>query len=197
MMNPSGVVLAALAAMFGCKDTTSGPAATNAIARLSAFKEQMCACRDTACAKQVSAEMAVWGRDQATDKPAALGAEEQTKASELGTQLGECMMRATAGASEAAGSGGQIASGSAPPPLAPVKNTLGLPAECDDYKAAIDRLAACESLSAAARETFVKGYQESAARWASMPESSRATLSTACQGGVDAVRAVAKARCGW
>lgn len=199
-MKRSGVVLAVAVAMIGCKDTASAPTAGKAMEKLSAFKDRMCACKDTACAKQVSAEMAAWGKSQATDKPAALTATEQTKASELGVQLGECMMRATAGtagSSAPVAAGGSGGSAAPPPPLAPVKNTQGLPKECDDYKAAIDRLATCESLSAAARETFVKGYQESAGRWAAMPESSKATLSTACQGGVDAVLAVAKARCGW
>lgn len=194
-------VLAALVATSGCKDTARTPILGSAVTKLSAFKDQMCACKDTACAKRVSADMAAWGKAQATDKPAPLTPAEQSKAFELGNQLGECMMRATAATAPAGSGAPAAASGSAapqaPPPLAPVKNTQGLPKECDDYKAAIDRLATCESLSAAARETFVKGYQESSGRWASMPESSKATLSTACQGGVDAVLAVAKARCGW
>lgn len=201
-MNGTGVVLAALTALslVACKDSASGPTAGSSMAKLTEFKTQMCACKDTPCAKRVSADMAAWGKQQSTDKPAALSAAEQTQASELGTQLGECMMRATAGAANlapvAAGSG-SAGSGSAAPAPPVVKNTQGLPKECDDYKATIDRLATCESLSAAARETFVKGYAEAAGRWAAMPEASKATLSTACQGGVDAVVAVAKARCGW
>lgn len=200
-MNGTGVALAALAALsaVACKDTPSGPSAGNSIAKLTEFKTQMCACKDAACAKRVSADMAAWGKQQSTDKPAALSAQEQTQASELGTQLGECMMKATAGAANlapvTAGSGSAGSGSAAPAPV--VKNTQGLPKECDDYKAAIDRLATCESLSASARETFVKGYAEAAGRWAAMPEASKATLSTACQGGVDAVVAVAKARCGW
>lgn len=197
-MNPRGVVLAALTAIFGCSDTEAPNRGADQLVRLAMFRDQMCACKDTTCAKKVSADMASWGRGQPSDKPAALSTSDQAKASEIGIRLGECMMRATAGTQVAAGSGAPpTATGSAAPPPAPVKNTQGLPKECDDYKAAIDRLATCESLSAAARETFVKGYQDSAARWSSMPEASKATLATACQGGVEAVLAVAKARCGW
>ncbi len=179
----------------GCKDDATGTTAEteSALVKMTAFKDQMCACKDAACAKKVSAEMAAWG---SKNTPTAMSSDDQVKANEVGMKIGECMMDATSGTGMAAGSAAPPAtgSGSAAPP---VKNTQGLPKECDDYKSAIDRLSTCEPLPAAARETFVKGYQEAATRWASMPESSKTTLATACQGGVDAVLAVAKARCGW
>ncbi len=196
--------LAALAALVanGCKDSGKAASAGNSMAKMAAFRDQMCACKDTACAKHVSAEMAAWSKAQPVDKPEAMTADEQKKATELGTQLGECLTRATSGSAAPtatppplpvtppAGSGSDLG-------LVVTKNTQGLPEECDRYKAAIEKIGTCEHMAKAARDTLVKGYEDAAARWAALPEEAKATLSTACAGGFDAVIGVGKAQCGW
>jgi hypothetical protein len=83
-------------------------------------------------------------------------------------------------------------SGSAAP-----RNKQGLPVECDDYRDAITKLQTCETLAKSARDTIVKGFEDASARWATMNESAKATLSVSCQGGAEAVTALAKEKCGW
>lgn len=172
------------------------------MAKMAAFKDQMCACKDTACAKRVSADMAAWSKSQSSDKPAAMTGDDQRRATALGTQLGECMSRVTSSTAPAsnktavlpAGSGSGSGSALA---LAVTKNTQGLPPECDQYKAAIDKIGTCEHLAKAARDTLVKGYEDAAARWSALPEAAKATLSPTCQGGYEAVLGVGMAQCGW
>lgn len=205
-MSSSHVVLLAAiaAALASCKETGRAASGGNAMAKMAAFKDQMCACKDTACAKRVSADMATWSKSQSSDKPVAMTAYDQQQATTLGTQLGECTARVT---SSAAAPPDQTAAPSAPDnrgsgsgsavALNVTKNTQGLPPECDRYKAAIDKIGTCEHLAKAARDTLVKGYEDAAARWAALPEAAKATLSPSCQGGYEAVLGVGLAQCGW
>ena len=67
-----------------------------AMRAMTAFKDQMCACRDTACAQHVSDEMTTWGQQQAKDnaEPPRM-TEEETKAfTQIGEEMGKCMQRA-------------------------------------------------------------------------------------------------------
>jgi len=205
-MTRLAMVLVLLAA---CKDSGGGTkASTGAMAQMEKFSDAMCACKDAACAKKVSGDMAEWGKNQSSDKPGAMSAAEQKRATEVGTRLGECLANATrgtketlAGSASSAGSGSgssavvvteRAGSGSAAP-----RNTQGLPVECDDYRDAITKLQTCETLAKSARDTIVKGFEDASARWATMNESAKATLSVSCQGGAEAVTALAKEKCGW
>jgi hypothetical protein len=211
-MRNLAMVVAIGLSLVACKDKASSTGA-GTLGKLTELKDKMCACKDAACAKAVSDEMIAWGKQQPTDK-AAVDPKEQKRATEIGTQLGECMMRAngmnpstptatasTAGSGGAAptsppveaGSGSATGSGSAVTAL----GASGLPKSCEDYKAAVDRLASCDKLSKQARETLAKGYTDAAAKWATMPESARDSLAVSCQGGTEAVMAVAKTQCGW
>ena len=52
---------------FGCKKKGGGDSEA-AMAKMSEFKDKMCACKDTACAQKVSEEMTKWSADQAKDQ---------------------------------------------------------------------------------------------------------------------------------
>ena len=87
-----------------------------------------------------------------------------------------------------------------PPQPAPAPVQLGangLPAECDDYKAAIDKLASCDKMPQQARDALKNAYDQASAGWANLPAEAKANLATACKAGADAVMQSAKATCGW
>jgi len=196
------LALAALA-LAGCKDKSAPVSGGNAMTKMGAFRDQMCACKDAACAKRVSHDMAEWGKQQSDAKPDALTGTEQKRSNEIGRQIGECMARATG---DKPGSPSPLpppptptpvdtaGSGSAAP--RPPRNTLGLPVECDDYKDAIAKISTCDAIAASARETLVKGYEDASTRWSTMKDA-KATLQTSCSGGLEAVIALGKERCGW
>lgn len=210
----ASIWLACVAALTAsaCSDKASTVAAgaADAMERMAGFRTKMCACKDNDCARRVSAEMAEWSKALPDKAPATMTTKDQKKATELGTEIGECLMRATTGNAPARmaplphGNGGPVVasadgSGGAGNAVAnrPPRNTQGLPVECDDYKDAVTRLATCDTLAKGARDMLVKGYDEAASRWSSIAEAQRATLATSCQGGTDAVVAVGKAQCGW
>jgi hypothetical protein len=194
----------ALTAWLGCKDKGGGTSATDAIAKMTTFKTAMCACKDEACAKKVSDDMAAWGREQPGTNPA-MSADDQKKANDIGRELGDCLLRIMA--TRDTGSGSALAAGSATTttatsPSAPTTPSASvtpgaLPKECDEYKAVVAKIQACEKMSKSARETLVKGYEEASTRWATLNEASRASLAEACRGGTDAVTAAGKTQCGW
>jgi len=72
-----------------------------------------------------------------------------------------------------------------------------LPAECNDYKAAIEKLATCDKMPQQARDALKQAYDQASAGWANLPAESKANLATACKAGADAVMQSAKATCGW
>lgn len=187
----------ALVSVAGCKKKGGDGGAADAMAKMSELKDKMCACKDPECAKKVSDEMTAWSQKQAqTQKePAKMSEADQKKATEIGTQLGECMQKA-------------MAAGTPPPAAAPDAGAAaeapaagekieGLPKECDDYKAAIDRLATCEAISKQARETLIKAYADASAGWKSLPDVAKEKLSASCKTGADTVTSMAKAQCGW
>lgn len=73
----------------------------------------------------------------------------------------------------------------------------GLPKECDDYKAAIDKLTACPKLAPAAKDSLVQAYQAASASWARLPADSKKNLGATCKAGADSVLAAGKTQCGW
>jgi hypothetical protein len=81
--------------------------------------------------------------------------------------------------------GDKPAEGSAAAPAAAAGD---LPAECNDYKAAIEKLAACDKLPQAARDALKQSYDQASASWAGLPAEAKASLATACKAGADAVK---------
>ena len=83
-------------------------------------------------------------------------------------------------------------------PAAPAAAAAGdLPAECNEYKATIDKLATCDKLPQQSRDALKQAYEKDSAGWASIPADGKANLATACKAATDAVNTSAKQVCGW
>jgi hypothetical protein len=67
--------------------------------KMNEFKDQMCACKDTACAQRVSDVMTNWGQQQAQDKagPPKMSDEDTKKFVQIGEAMGKCMQKAMGG----------------------------------------------------------------------------------------------------
>ena len=76
---------------------------------------------------------------------------------------------------------------------APAGGGGDLPAECNDYKAAIESLAKCDKLPQATRDALKQSYDQTSAAWASIPAEGKAALGTACKAAADAVKQSAAA----
>jgi hypothetical protein len=99
----------------------------------------------------------------------------------------------------AAGSGSNAPS---TPSVAALKNEppieiAGAPAECNAYKAAIDKLQACTGLDVTSRAKLRHAYNESATKWNAQNAPDKASLAQQCKDGLAAVEATAKTPCKW
>jgi hypothetical protein len=79
------------------------------------------------------------------------------------------------------------------PPIA----VAGVPTECSDYEAAIERLATCDKLDVQTRAKLRHEYNIAANMWKQMNAADKAKLVEACKGGSHAVEEAAKKPCGW
>ena len=165
-----------------------------AMAKMSEFKDEMCKCKDAKCAQDVSDKMTKWSQEQAKNQkePPKMSEADTKKAAEIGEQMGKCMQ-------DAMGAGGEVPAGdtAAPGGDTPAAAAGDMPAECAEYKAAIDKLATCDKMPPAAREALVKAFDDASAGWANLPAEAKAGLATSCKAGTDAVMAAAKTTCGW
>ena len=73
----------------------------------------------------------------------------------------------------------------------------GMPKECNDYKAAIERLQTCDKLGVTERAKLRHDYNTAAAAWNKLPDQQKPTLAAACKRGLDQVMKDAKKPCGW
>jgi hypothetical protein len=108
----------------------------------------------------------------------------------MAKQMPECDWGVAAPAAPA-GSAAAAPEGSAAAPAAAGGGDL--PAECNDYKAAIEALSKCEKLPQATRDALKQSYEQTSAAWASVPAEGRAALGTACKSAADAVKQSAAA----
>lgn len=200
---------ASLFAVGACKKKGGGDAG-EAVAKMSEFKDEMCKCKDKACADKVQESMTKWSTEMAAkagDKKDQK-ADEATmkKMTEVGQAYGECMAKAMTGGGDAAGS---AAAGSGEPAgsAAPAGSgsdtaaagsgggggggSTGIP-ECDEYKAAIDKLAACDTVPEASRKAMKDAFDQASGAWASLPAEGKAAA-TGCKAGADAVKQAAAA----
>ncbi len=99
---------------------------------------------------------------------------------------GEKMEKPTEGAAPAGSAAAPAAAGGG-----------DLPAECNDYKAAIEKLASCDKMPQQARDALKNAYDQASAGWANLPAEAKANLASACKAGADAVMQSAKQVCGW
>jgi hypothetical protein len=99
MKNLTIVFMAAAAlASFGCKKKGG---AGDAMAKMSEFKDKMCACKDKKCADEVQDAMNKWSAENAKSagdkKPEAPDEKTMKEMQEVGTKYGECMAKAMSG----------------------------------------------------------------------------------------------------
>jgi hypothetical protein len=193
---------ASLFTVSACKKK-SGGGAGEAMAKMSEFADEMCKCKDKACADKVQEGMTKWSTDMAAkggDKKADEKPDEATmkKMTEVGQKYAECMTKAMTPA--AAGDVGSAAdpatgSGAAADPAAAGGAAAGgdLPAECGEYKAAIEALAKCDKLPQQTRDALKQSYEQTSTAWASVPAEGKAALATACKSAADAVKQSAAA----
>lgn len=112
------IAVALLAALGGCKKKDPGPSIDVLIEDMAHFRDEMCACKDKACADHVSDEMSRWASDKAKlpSKAPHLGREQTERMAQIGMEYGKCFTAATSD-----GGAGATPSGSAaaPPPREP------------------------------------------------------------------------------
>ena len=180
---------------FGCKKKGGGQG--EAMAKMTEFKDEMCKCKDAKCAQDVSDKMMKWSESQPKGKePPKMNEADTKKFAEVGEALGKCMQTAM-GAGGAAPAADPAAAAPADPAAAAPAAAGDLPAECNEYKASIEKLATCDKMPAAARDALKKAFDDASAGWAKLPADAKAALGTACKAGADAVMTSAKTTCGW
>lgn len=76
----------------------SAKVAAEALAKMTEFKDKMCACKDKACADTVTGDMTKWSEEMSKtmDPSAKPSDEDMKKMTDVGTQMGECMAKAMA-----------------------------------------------------------------------------------------------------
>jgi len=111
---------------------------------------------------------------------------------------------AGSGSSAGSGSGALVmksgfGSGSsvAPEPKGSGSASNELPKSCDEWKAMVDKLMACEKMPEPQRKIMKDAYDQASSLWPTMPAASKAQLATSCKAGADAIMSSAKATCGW
>src|SRR4029079_12222914 len=104
--------LAALSlASFGCKKKGGAEAS----AKMTEFRDRMCACKDKACADKVNDDLTKWTQEQA--KEAKATEEDNKKMMQMSEEMRKCMQKIITDAASAGGAGaaGGAAGGAAAP----------------------------------------------------------------------------------
>ena len=189
-------MLVAVLGVSGCKG--KGKTTGDGLAKMSEFKDEMCKCKDSKCAQDVSAKMTAWTQEQAKgDHPTKLSEADTAKAQSISDELGTCMAKAMTA---------MTGSGDVPPPPPGAGSAAAvdpaafadLPQECLDYRTTIEKLSSCgDKLPADVRDALKARFDESVQGWAKLPAEAKKSLGPACKAGVTAVETNAKAQCGW
>ncbi|HEY4058434.1 MAG TPA: hypothetical protein VGM39_17600 [Kofleriaceae bacterium] len=203
----------ALFTVGACKKKGGGDAG-EAVAKVTEFKDKMCACKDKDCATKVNDDYTKWGTEMAskmasnkdTAKPDETMAKKMT---EVAMAYGECMTKAMgAGATPPAGDTGSAAapaagSGSAPaaegsaaPAAAGGDLPAGIPQECKDYADAMAKLGTCDKMPKESKDAMKQGFDAMKTGWANfdkMPAEAQKAAADACKQGTDAMKQSASA----
>jgi hypothetical protein len=128
-----GLVMAASLAAGGCGSKKSE--GSDAVAKMTAFKDQMCACKDAACATKVTEAMGKYTEEMAKNagKGKVANAEDAKKLGEISTKIAECSSTAMAAAAGSAAPAGSAAAGSgsaAPDPGSAAAGSAAPAADC-------------------------------------------------------------------
>ena len=188
-------------ASFGCKKKGG-----DAMAQMGEFKDHMCACKDNDkdCAAKVDKEMADWAEKNKGDKAdMKMSDEDMKKATDIGMEMAKCRTKAMGAGAMMGGdkpAGGDTAAPAGDKPAGGDKPAAGggdLPKECQDWKAAVDKLASCDKMPEASRKAMKDAFDQASTAWANVPAEGKAALATSCKAGADAIMSSAKATCGW
>jgi len=96
------------------------------------------------------------------------------------------------------GSGGSAGSaGSAVEAKGSGSASSELPKECEEWKAMVDKLMACEKMPEPQRKIMKDLYDQASSLWPTMTAASKPQLATSCKAAADAIMSSAKATCGW
>ena len=68
-----------------------------------------------------------------------------------------------------------------------------LPAECAEYKAAIEKIGTCDKVPQQQRDALKQAYDTSSSAWANVPADGKAALATSCKSATDAIKTSAAA----
>ncbi|CAN5913284.1 hypothetical protein BH11MYX2_BH11MYX2_09490 [soil metagenome] len=190
--------LALLAALLGvgCSKKSDHPSAgsgADALAQVAALKDRLCACKDKDCATKVHAEYVQWGLDMTksgTDqRPDEAMAKKMT---EVSMAYGDCLAKSmSAGPVVPSPPAPAEATGQQADPI-PFSGSTGIP-ECDDYKATVDKLAACDKLPAATRSIMKDSLGQAMLAIRSLPADGKQSAATACVMGADGIKQSARA----
>src|SRR5262249_51382325 len=152
----------ALASFGGCKKKGG---AGEAMAKMGEFKDKMCKCSDKACADKVTEEMTKWSQEMAktADKEAKVSEEDTKKMQEVTEEFTKCATKAmTAGAPAGDKPAEPKKDDSAAAPAG--GGATGI-AECDEYKAEVEKLAKCDKIPQQARDAMKQGFDSASAAW--------------------------------
>jgi len=187
-------LLAALLMVGACGKKSEGAPASGSggvIAKVTAFKDRVCACKDKDCATKVHDEYVQWGRDLSTsggdERPDEAMAKQMTQVS---MAYGECLATAMNAAPVVAVSPPAEAAPNAD--LVPFTGPTGIP-ECDDYKAAVDKIVACDKMPAASRSVLKDSLGQAMHSMKSLPADGKKDAATACTTGLDSIKQAAAA----
>lgn len=196
-------------ASFGCKKK-GGMA--DSMAKHAGFKDAMCKCdKDKACAEKVAAEMDKYNTEQMKNTSAEdakkmladMSPEDMKAMGDVAAETEKCKATAMGAAAAAGGDkpAGDKPAGDKPadPPAAAGANA-DIPSECNDYKAAMEKLAACDKMPQASKDALKQGYDAMSQGWAAakdMPAEAKKAMADGCKQGADALMQSGKALCGW
>lgn len=77
------------------------------------------------------------------------------------------------------------------------KRAMKLPAECEAYRAAVEKLASCPQMPQPSRDALRQSMESAMKMWAATPPSDRRGLIEGCKAAVDAINQSGSAICGW
>jgi hypothetical protein len=193
------MVAIALLALSGCsKKDGGGESAGAALTKMTEFKNAMCACKDAKCAQDVSDKMTKWTQSQGEGgaKAAKMSDADSKQAAAIGEEMGTCMQTAMSASATPSAAPGSAAAGSADG-AGSAADSAGVPSECAEYRAQVEKLKTCNALPDTTKEPLIKAYDDASAGWATLPDGAKAGLGESCKRGTEALVAAVKDACGW
>lgn len=93
----TGDAVLACGKQYSLKGAVFLPSASvdQAIGEMAGFRDRMCACKDNACMKSVTAAMTAWAEAHRDEKAVHMTEPQQQKATTIADELAKCMMQVT------------------------------------------------------------------------------------------------------